>query len=63
MKRGLQEADNQGVETYIEASAVALDLYKKHGFAELDRVSTSLHKDGQDDVIIACMLRRANSTL
>ena len=45
MSWGLQQADEQGVEAYLEASPEAVPLYEKHGFREAGRTDTFIENE------------------
>lgn len=45
MRWGLEQADNQGVEAYLEASPEAVPLYKNLGFREADKTDTFIDNE------------------
>ena len=45
MRWGLERADIDGVEAYLEASPDAVPLYERHGFREADRTDTFINNE------------------
>jgi len=46
LKQGIQRADDEGLLMYLEAMPKGLELYKRFGFVEVDRVEVDLSKYG-----------------
>ena len=45
MRWGLEQADAQGVEAYLEASPDAVRLYERFGFREAGRLDTLINNE------------------
>jgi ribosomal protein S18 acetylase RimI-like enzyme len=50
MRWGLEQADAQGAEAYLEASPEAVPLYRKLGFEEADKIDTFIKNERVDGV-------------
>ena len=50
MRWGLTQADEQGVEAYLEASPDAVPLYERLGFREAGRTDTFIENERVDGV-------------
>ncbi|KAK5166502.1 uncharacterized protein LTR77_008045 [Saxophila tyrrhenica] len=50
MRWGLERADAQGMEAYLEASPEAVPLYEKLGFREADRIDTLIRNERVEGV-------------
>lgn len=46
LKWGCEEADRKGVEAYLEASAVGVPLYERHGFKKVKDITLDLKDFG-----------------
>jgi hypothetical protein len=57
MKWALDQADEEGVEAYLEASEEGVGLYRKLGFKEVGSVEVDLG-EGKEMYGNLCMLRR-----
>ncbi|KAF5879156.1 putative gnat family protein [Botrytis fragariae] len=55
MRWGLERADEDGVETYLEASPVGKEVYEHFGFEEKARLVVSV--DGKSDFVECMMVR------
>jgi len=49
MRWGLQKADEEGTEAYLEASPDAKPVYEHYGFREVERLVVSL--EGKEEVV------------
>ena len=58
LRHGLEQADNDGAKTYIEASPAGLPLYLKHGWEPVDEIIIDMRPHGDDKVHTeVCLIR------
>ena len=61
LRRGLEEADEKGYESWINASPQGLALYKRHGWEEVGFVDINIGEWGGKEGIIdrtVCLVRK-----
>ena len=51
MRWGLEQADREGLDTYLEASPMGTRLYEKNGFEVLRAVPLDLNRWGGEEVV------------
>ena len=59
LRWGLERADEEGVEAYLEASPAGKGLYEKMGFREVGRLVVPSREEGGEDFVECFMLRDA----
>ena len=59
MEAFIQQTDEKGLEAYIEGTSVAVGLYRKYGFEEVDRLRLDLKPWKAGDYFNSCMIRPA----
>lgn len=59
IKWGLEKADEEGTETYLEASPHGKPIYERYGFREVDRLVVNFEKEvlGEKEFVEVFMLR------
>ncbi|EXJ86048.1 hypothetical protein A1O1_06417 [Capronia coronata CBS 617.96] len=58
---GLERADDRGFATYVEASPAAVRLYRKQGFAEVDRLPLEISPWKDGEYVNLCMVRHPST--
>lgn len=61
MKWALDQADAEGAEAYLEASAEGLSLYRRFGFMEVDAARSMVEGSGEYENL--CMIREPKGTV
>lgn len=57
LKWGLEKADEEGLESYLEASPVGKSLYEKLGFKEVGRLVLPSPENKNEEFVECFMLR------